>query len=186
MIICVVIIVCTVISALAIVTTGALFSAESSATNVISTGSVKLNLIEQSEEDGKVSPFTDVVGVLPGQIVSKIVSVENKGDAAAYVRISVNIEVEFAEGVEATPDASLISLDFNDKNWTLKDGFWYYNDLLEGGQTTSPLFTSVKFADNMPNEYQGSTIRIIVTSQIVQASNNGTNALDAIGWAEAK
>ena len=182
-----VMIICAVIAALAIVTTGslALFTAEGTATNVITTGGIALSLVEQAEKDGELVPFEDVVGVLPGQSVSKIVSVNNDGEGEAFVRIAADIEIELAEGVDATPDKSLVSLDFDETNWTLKDGYWYYNKPLAGGKATEPLFTAVTFAENMGNEYQNGTIKIIVTAQSVQTANNGTSALDATGWPEA-
>ena len=73
----------------------------------------------------------------------------------------------------------------NTEDWTeLEDGFYYYNDVLKAGDTTSPLFTSVIFDKSMGNLYQNCTVNIDVQAQATQVANNGTNVFEAKGWPE--
>ena len=82
-------------------------------------------------------------------------------------------------------DLSLVTMDFNEVDWTLEDGYYYYGAPLASGETTAPLFTVVRFAAEMDNLYQNSTATIDVTVEAVQQANNGATALEAAGWPEA-
>ena len=164
----------------------AYFTAESIATNVITTGNVQINLVESTvDEEGQYRPFEDLVGVLPGAEISKIVQIENTGAAPAYIRVSVEKVITLAENVEAEVDLSLISYDLNMVDWIEKDGYFYYNKALEPGEKTAPLFTSVYFDATMGNHYMHGTVKIRVNAQATQSDNNGSDPLKAMGWPAA-
>lgn len=163
----------------------AYFTYEDTATNVITAGNLKVELVELSEQDGQQVPFEDVVGVMPGVEVSKIVLVRNVADYAAWVRISVGTAIELAEGVEGEADVSLVTCNFNTEDWTLQDGYYYYNRPLAAGEETESLFTKVTFAPEMGNMYQNSKAIISVGLQAVQVANNGSAVFEAAGWPEA-
>ena len=169
--------------------TSAYFTTEKTATNVITSGNIDIVLHETAmSADGEVEFETskERLNVMPSQEVSKIVRVENTGDNAAYVRISVTKSIELAEGVQGTPNVSLLKLDFDSDNWTEKDGFYYYNAPLEPGETTEALFNSVAFSPKMGNMYQNSTAIIEVQAQATQVKNNGASATEAAGWPAAE
>ena len=176
---------------LSLVTYGTLayFTHEDTATNVITSGNIKIELQETAiTEDGQVVEFEqsqDRFNVMPAQSVSKIVKVQNTGDNDAYIRIAIDKAINLAEGVEDTPDTDLISMDFDYDNWTLKDGYYYYNKPLAPGETTEALFNNVKFDPAMDNMYQNSTAIINVDAQATQVKNNGTDVFTAAGWPEA-
>lgn len=165
--------------------TVAYFTDRSTATNVITTGGVDIELIETAEKDGELFPFEDVSGVMPGDVVSKIVEVKNTGKNDAYVRVSVEKAITLAEGLEGKVDLSLVKLNINTEKWTEADGYYYYNEVLKPGETTAPLFTTVTFDGTMDNLYQNCTTTISVAAQATQSANNGTSALTATGWPEA-
>ena len=176
-----------------IIATGTLayFNAEDTAHNVITSGNVKVKLVEttdQKDSDGNPKPFENVTGVMPGTTVSKIVQVENTGEADAYVRIKVDAETNLVEGNTETENYVPFIIDYatgTDKNdWTEKDGYYYYNSPLKPGKLTEPLFTEVFFKESMGNNYQGSETEINVTAYATQVANNGDSALDAKGWPE--
>lgn len=135
----------------------AYFTASETAHNVISSGSIAIDLQEltdQVDENGDPIPFEDATGVMPGTEVSKIVQVENTGDNAVWVRIAVEkaIDLVLPEGAEPVePDLALIALDLNTADWTGQDGYYYYNKPLNPGDTTVPLFTTVTFDAAMGN-----------------------------------
>ena len=166
--------------------TSAYFTARGTATNVITSGNIQIDLQETAiTEDGETVLFEDSqerFDVMPAQTVSKIVKVKNTGDNAAYVRISVAKAIELAEGVTGEPDVRLVTLDFDDENWTAKDGFYYYNEPLAPGATTEALFNNVTFAPSMGNMYQNSTATIKVNAQATQVKNNGASVFEAAGW----
>jgi len=162
--------------------TSAYFTHEETATNVITSGSIKAELQEWSDTGNGLVPFEDIDGVLPGMEISKIVQVKNTGGQAAWIRISADKSIHLAEGVNGDVDLSLISFDLNTAFWTEKDGFYYYNTILQPNEVTEPLFTKVIFSATMSNMYQNSKAVIDVTAQATQVANNGTCALDAAGW----
>lgn len=174
-----------IVICLAITAAGTLafYTAEERAHNVITTGGVEIEVHEWANED-KTEPFPEdgVDDVTPGLSVTKIAEVENTGASAAWIRVLVETKVTAADG-ETELSAEPVSIDFNTENWTEgDDGWWYYNEALEPGETAEPLFTAVTFAPTMGNEYQESTCVIDVTAQAVQSANNGTSATDATGW----
>ncbi len=166
--------------------TTAYFTHEDTATNVITAGKVKIDLQEWAipEEGGEPVPFEDAVDVMPGMEVSKIVQIKNIGEQAAWVRIALGKTIVLADGIEGEADLSLISCDLNTKNWTEKDGCYYYNTMLNPGETTEPLFTKVIFSEEMGNLYQHSKAVIEVTAHATQVVHNGETVFEAVGWPE--
>ncbi len=167
-----------------VLSTLAYFTAEQRTHNYITTGSVDIELLEYtSDEDGELVPFPveeGINGVVAGESVTKTVEVKNTGLSPAWVRIKVDKVITLAQGVEGDPDTSLIELvGLDTKNWTLQDGWYYYNTALEPEAITPPLFTHVRFAASMDNLYQNSVAEVIVSAQAVQSANNGDSALTA-------
>lgn len=163
--------------------TAAYFTAEDTATNVITASNLSIELVESSVNDeGVTVPFQNVVGVVPGMEVSKIVRVENTGDADAYIRIRLETTITLAEHREGEVDLSLVTVDLNTADWTEKDGYYYCNVPVAAGEATPPLFTGVTFDASMGNLYAASVIRLNVDAQATQVRNNGASALEAAGW----
>lgn len=164
--------------------TYAFFTESEIATNVITTGNIDITLVEQAKDDnGILKPFENVVGIMPGESVSKIVSVNNSGNNVAWVRVSVEKLIEAAEDKDYVLSADMLSIDFNTDLWVLRDGFWYYLFPLKPGECTEPLFTTVEFSGSMDNDYQLSVATINILAQATQYANNGDNVFDALGWA---
>lgn len=168
----------------------AYFTAEERAHNIITSGSVAIDLEEltdQLDQEGAAIPFEDLHGVMPGTRVSKIVQVTNTGTAEAFLRVRVDVAIILQDGVTGEVDLSLITIDYNLEQWTDgEDGYYYYNEPLAPGETTVPLFTTVAFADTMGNLYQNSTALVDVEAYAVQTANNGPTVFDARGWPEAQ
>ena len=180
----------------------AYFNAEDTAHNVISSGSVNIELVEKTKgDDGKLVDFPKdgIEGVMPGTSVSKIVTVKNTGEADAYIRVWVNTAISEPGDPITNPliknlpltievegeTVELIEINYNTEKWTQgEDGYWYYNRAVKTGETTEPLFTTVEFHKLMGNAYQNSVTRVDVSAQAVQSANNGTSAMDAAGWPE--
>ena len=166
--------------------TVAYFTSQDTATNVITAGNIKIELKEMAvqSDGGELIPFEDQTGVMPGAQISKIVTVVNTGSNEAYIRVAVEKAIELAGDAEGDADLSLVTMDMNKEHWTEKDGYYYYNEPLEAGAETKPLFTTVSFTKEMDNLYQGSTAKIDVNAQATQAANNGDSVFDAAGWPE--
>lgn len=159
------------------------FTVPATARNVITAGSIRIQLNEMSRlENGTLVPYEDRQTVMPGQQVSKIVTVSNTGQNAAYVRLLLDggADTETKNQSEGVP--SWMGLDLNTGDWTEKDGAFYYNTPLKPGEQTQPLFTTVTFSADMGNEHQGSRTSLHIAAQATQADNNGGQSWLAAGW----
>ena len=168
-----IIVIAVAVLCLAIISSGtiAYFTYEDTAKNVITTGNIKIKLEEWTLKSGKRVPFENTEA-MPGVEISKIVDVKNVGDNPAFIRVKVD--------AEDLP----VSFDINKADWTYSDGYYYYNSVLPANETTTPLFTTVHFDENMGNEWMNKKIEIAVTASATQSDNNGSDALHASGWSD--
>lgn len=166
---------------IAILAAGSLayYTADTKAHNVITTGSVDIELNEWANEE-RTEKFENQTGVMPGKDVTKIVEVKNVGTGSAWVCVEMFVDV-YAENGKQLPTEP-VKLDINDTDWTYQDGYYYYNKPLAPGATTEPLFTTVSFDEQMGNEYQNAKAMIDITAIAVQSANNGETVLEATGW----
>ena len=170
-----------IIAILAVISVGTLayFTSEQNAENVISAGNIKLEIHEKTAS-GEDFPKEGII-VMPGDTVSKIVTVENTGDHPLYLR------VKLTEGVsdEALTDDDCLDININRSCWLEKDGYYYYYRALQSGETTEQLFSEVYFdLYNIDNKYLGKHFTLNVAASAVQSENNGSDVLNAIGWPE--
>lgn len=180
-----------IVICLAILSTGtiAYFTAEDTAKNVITSGGIGVEIVEQQMVDGELQPYpTQPVEIMPATVVSKIVTVKST-EQPAWIRANFAVTVYDVNGekmdVSAEELAEVIIIEPDGESWTYSDGWWYYNASVKDGEATTPLFEEVRFAgEEMGNEYQNCTVEIAVNAQGVQKANNGDTALEAIGWSE--
>lgn len=163
----------------------AYFTAEGRAHNVITTGSINITVVEQQKGENGTAveyPTEPITNVVPGAEISKIVTIRNDGKSTAWIRVKVGTEIKLVG--EGVADTSLIVLNFDDKNWTEKDGYYYYNKPVDPTESTTALFDTVKFDPQMGNEYQNCTVNINIYAQAVQTANNNPEGgvTEVKGW----
>lgn len=171
----------------------AYLTAEETAHNVITAGTVSIQLKDQTRgENGALVDFPqpDGMKVMPGVVADKLVSVENTGGNDCWVRIKVDKDITPANGVTQALDVEndvILNLAQFAGDWTAQEGWYYYNKALKPGETTPYLFTQVEFKGEMGNEYQGSVLKLNVQAQAVQADNNSPDngVLGVTGWPAA-
>ena len=172
-------------------TTLAYFTDTAVARNVITSGGVDIAIEEWQETPEGMIPYPDQhIRVMPATRVSKIVTVRNL-DARSFIRVKLELTLQDSDDqlmdIDAEEMEKIIHLIMNTQDWTEKDGWWYYGAAVNTNEATLPLMTAVEFdGPNMTNEYQNCTVLIDVTAQAVQTANNGTSAIDALGWPEAE
>ncbi len=171
---------------LAVLATGTLayFTAEETAQNVITMGSLKMELVELDEKD---EPWEDVENIVPGMEVTKKAYVENNGSVDFYTRVMITKRYVNEQG-EELPDLNtgLVELNLSEDWKPGEGGFYYYKESVKPGEKTEPLFTTVTFSTKMGNEYQNVKVIIDLDAQAVQSRNNGESALEATGWPESE
>lgn len=118
------------------------FTAQYRTTNVITTGSVDIRIVETTDRGGEEAPYEDLLdGVMPGTAGSKIVRIENL-DADAWIRAQVAVTVTGADGEQlpaALADGTPV-VDFTaGPGWTESDGYYYYGTPVAPGAQTADL-----------------------------------------------
>ena len=148
------------------------------ATNVVTSGNIQL-MIHETTADGSKFPEEGVY-IIPGDIVSKRVAVENVCGHPFYLRIQL---VSGSTNQALSADECL-KLDIDTGNWTYQDGYYYFNRILQPGETTPALFTQVEIVGSkLDQTYVGSTLSLTVNAYAVQSENNpADHPWDAAGW----
>ena len=157
----------------------AFYSTTGKATNVITAGQIELAIHEKTA-DGQNFP-AEGVSVIPGDVVDKIVTVENVSNHPFYLRVKL---VNNSTDISLSDDSLQVNL--NTKNWTEgNDGYIYYNSVLMPGQITAPVFTQVELVgENVTVSHIGATLSLTVDAEALQSENNpAVYPWDAAGWA---
>ena len=178
----------TVISVIAIVLslfmqeTVAYYSTIGKASNVVTSGNLKM-MIHEKTDQGTDFPAEGVY-IMPGDIVSKQVSVENICEHPFYLRVRVVYGVNSQE----LSAADCFKLNINEDNWQREGNWYYYKNVLQPGETTPLVFSHVEIVgSSVNNSYIGKTLMLTVDAQAVQSENNpvsGHAVYQALGWPE--
>jgi predicted ribosomally synthesized peptide with SipW-like signal peptide len=150
------------------------------ATNVVTSGDIGL-MIHEKTADGSDFPAEGVY-IIPGDIVSKQVSVENVCSHPFYLRVKL---VSSTTNEELSAEDCL-KMDIDTENWTYRDGYYYYNRILYPGETTPALFTQVEIVGSkVDTSHIGSTLSLTVHAYDVQSEKNpAEHPWEASGWPE--
>ena len=132
----------------------AYFTVEGRATNIITTGTVEMELREMQlvGEEEIPYPTETITGVMPGRSVSKIPYIVGaEGTQPFYTRVKVDVTVT----VNGQPDEAglqYVAPNYDTENWEQDaEGWWYYKGEVKADEKVA-LFTEVAFAPEMPNE----------------------------------
>lgn len=179
--------------------TWAYFTAEGCAHNVIASGSIGIEIIEQTRiGDGtKLDKFPEdgMKNIMPGSCISKIVSVANTGTGDAWIRVKVDAAIQSADKTPLPLELDIQGVKVPVMTFTVEDkwidggdGYYYYTSPVAPGGHTEVFFKDVTFALEMGNAYQSSTANLTILAQAVQTANNpipdGGDVTDIPGWPE--
>ena len=151
--------------------------------NVITSGGVNIQLVEEFPAGGDDQ---HAEGVMPGSELEKKVQVQNL-DEPAWIRVKVTVSCN-----GKAVDPKVMAIDYNvgtaANQWTKgEDNIYYYNSIVSAPDKTAPLFSKVAFSGkDMGNEYQNSEFVVSVEAQAVQAQNNAPTVENDVttvqGW----
>lgn len=187
--------------------TFAYYTVKGIATNVITFGTVKLDLTEKEASEGVLMGYLNNKDIVPDMKVSKVPIVKNTGTEPFYTRMLVEIAATAADGKTPLPvDCVKLHNDTGEwvlnEDWFLEQSDWtvvevvddgddnvytawfYYNDTVEPDQKVAP-FNIVEFTGAMNNDYVGATITVTLRAQAVQSEHNPMTDNDATtvqGW----
>ena len=150
------------------------------ATNVVTSGNIQF-IIHEMTDQGKEFPKEGVY-IVPGDIVSKKVSIESDCEHPFYLRVKM---VYGIDSQELTAE-DCFKLNINEEHWVLHDGWYYYTGIVSPGETTPDVFSHVEMVGSkIDNSYIGKTLTLTVKAQAVQSENNPIsdgNTYTASGW----
>ncbi len=151
------------------------------ATNVVTSGNIKF-IIHETTAAGTEFPKEGVY-IVPGDIVSKRVTIESLCDHPFYLRVKLVYGINGDNELSAD---ECFGLDIDRENWVEQDGWFYYKEIVNPGETTPAVFSEVEIiGDKVDNSYIGKTLTLTVSAQAVQSENNPADTpLDAVGWPE--
>ena len=158
----------------------AYYSTVGRATNVVTSGNLQL-IIHETTDQG--TPFPEEgVYVIPGDVVSKVVTVENACDHPFYLRV----KAVFGGSDQELSAEQCLALNINTDHWVYHDGWYYYNQVVEPGATTPWFFSQVEVVGSqVDTSFIGKTLQLTVVAQAVQSENNPVQNGDtttALGW----
>ena len=158
----------------------AYYSTVGKVTNVVTSGNIQF-IIHEMTDQGKEFPKEGVY-IVPGDIVSKKVSIESDCEHPFYLRVKM---VYGVDSQELTAE-DCFKLNINEEYWVLHDGWYYYTGIVNPGETTPNVFSHVEIVGSkVDNSYLGKTLTLTVKAQAVQSENNPItdgNTYTASGW----
>ena len=144
----------------------AYFTDEAEKTNTFTVGNVDITLTEPNWEG---NGSDDAPAAYPGEPLAKDPTVTNDGANPCFVRIKV-------EGLDSLGDAGMITYrtdyvtDALGKGWVEgSDGYFYYDAVLEVGDTTDALFDQIVMPTGLTNGDGTTEYNVVVTAEAVQA-----------------
>lgn len=158
----------------------AYYSTVGKATNVITSGNIQF-IIHERTDQGTEFPQEGVY-IVPGDIVSKEVTIENDCEHPFYLRV----KIVYGINSEELPAEDCFKLNISEEHWALHDGWYYYKGIVEPGQTSPKVFSHVEIVGSeVDNSYIGKTLQLTVIAHAVQSENNpitGGDVFTASGW----
>ena len=158
----------------------AFYSTVGTATNVVTSGNIRF-IIHEMTDQGTAFPEEGVY-IVPGDIVSKKVSIESDCEHPFYLRVKMVYGVDSQE----LSSEDCFKLNINEEYWDFYDGWYYYKEVVDPGETTPDVFSHVEIVGSkVDNDYLGKTLTLTVKAQAVQSENNPItdgNTYTASGW----
>ena len=158
----------------------AYYSTVGKATNVVTSGNIQF-IIHEKTDAGTDFPKEGVY-IVPGDIVSKRVSIESDCEHPFYLRVKIVYGVDSKE----LSAEDCFKLNINEEFWEQHDGWYYYKGIVNPGETTPNVFSHVEIVGSkVDNSYIGKTLTLSVVAQAVQSENNpidGDDTFTASGW----
>ena len=155
------------------------------AKNVITFGSLKMQLLETTlDERGQEIEVenNEILDITHRPKLSRIVKIKNLGKHDFFSRISLHLVGTDVNDQEF--DATKYVLyDVNTEDWIYKDGWYYYKKIVKQNEITNNLITQVQFdVNNITSNYPNGKFKLDIKAEAVQAENNAGNVLDVLGW----
>lgn len=155
------------------------------AKNVITFGSLKMQLIETrldennneiEVEDGENLDITNK------SEISRIIKIKNLGNHDFFARVSITISGKNHSDQQIDTN-QYVTYNTNTDDWIYKNGWYYYKKIVKPKEISTNLLSEIKFdTDNIMKNYKNANFKLNINAEVVQAENNASDVLDALGW----
>lgn len=145
---------------------------------VVTSGNLKY-IIHNELASGASAP--EKLVIIPGDEVDRRLYVENDCQQPFYLRVKLVCTLGQQDASGYVEPCAV------DPNWTLVDGYYYYNTILEPEQVSSALFTRLLInGSKVDQSHIGQTLTLRADVEAVQSKNNpADHPWDAAGWPAA-
>lgn len=168
-----------------ITTTIAFITRKINTNNIITFGSIKMQLIQTTLNENNKEEIinnNEKLDITNSSTISRIVKIKNVGNHEFYARVSLDIIGEDAEGQKFNANKTAF-YNINTEDWVYKDGWYYYKKIVKQNDITSNLITQISFDINsLTTNYPKGIFKFNIKAEAVQAQNNAENVLDVEGW----
>lgn len=155
----------------------AYFTHETEFRSVISTGTIRIELTDRATYEDRIVALSASDSVLPGDTIEQSVSVHNRGDHAAWIRIKLATN----QGSEPSATELPFNPDINMTQW-IQNGAWYYSIEALEPECSQSLFSSINIPMSVGNSYQEQAFSLSIHAEAVQVVHNGNDGVSAVGW----
>lgn len=134
-------------------------------------------------EDNGITYYTTITSLKDGEIQCYVVKDDKYDGLIRYNPETKEVKYAYYEYAESQVEDNekYFTPVINSENWTEKEGYYYYNEILKPGEVTEPLFEKVTVSGELPNRYIGSIYTLTPNMSAVQANKE---AIDS-EWADA-
>lgn len=166
----------------------AFISRRITAKNIITFGSVKIQLHETCLDGNGIEVAFNpdsVTKLTSKEVQNRIFRVENISKHPLYVRLSFSVLGTDRDG-EKFDTRKCFRVNTELKEWIYQDGWYYYDSILESGEKTEALVADmICDMEQILSCYPGSNFELSVQAQAVQSEYNQLESVIlAEGWPE--
>lgn len=114
--------------------------------------------------------------VVPGEKAIQTATITNTSDCALYFRSTYKVDVKDADGKVVESMYSKVKVNIND-DWSYRDGYWYYTEVLNPGQQIPGLIESIEYSEDFA-EHNDYRIYVPVLFESVEVAENALSDID--------
>ncbi len=131
----------------------------------ISTGIVDIDLTEYQEGNNGREAYEDFKVVLPGDLISKIPTVTNKGEPC-WLRAKIAYG-NTSDTLDGFSDDNISGIT---EDWVKIGEYYYYKNILDKGETVD-IFTGVTIPSTWTEEHADQSLAVGIVAEAIQAAN---------------
>ena len=168
-----------------ILSLAAFITINSTAKNIITFGSLKIELIETTLDKNNKEVIInndDILDITHTKELTRIIKVKNVGKQDYFTRVGFNL-IGIDSNNNQFDATKYVGFTVDTTDWIYKDGWYYYKNIVKAEEITKNLLTQLEFdVNSITSNYPSGSFKLDIKAEAVQAKNNAENVLDVLGW----